>query len=212
MTTQRERAVRNLLGATAAELTTICRRPQNDVLERNLAIGDCLLKRLKPGPTAASKTGPSLRGDGFIDELAKRDLGLGKRLLYHCCRLAAQKLPADVWARMKATGVSWRTARDIGRLIGTAKTEADRNRTLVALMKKLPRAATVKAKRDFQNWLDEQLYPLSDKARYIVLDRVSGRVFSTKLKTSDAAKELVERCTRVTTPSRIRIVKIRKLR
>ena len=205
MTTRHERAVRNLLSETADEITNFCRRHQADVLERNMAIGRCLAKRLDRDPASASE---SLHGDHFIEELTKKNTGLGRRVFYHCLRLAAQELPADVWARMKAARVSWRTARDVGRLVGKAKSEAARTRTLATLMEKLPRNATVKAKRDFQTWLDEQLYPLSGKARHIVLDRVSGRVFSTKLKTFKAAKKLAARRKRLAAPDRICVVRI----
>jgi hypothetical protein len=187
-----------LIEETATKLAKIYHR-QHDELERNLAIGRCLQARLSGPQTSASKASAGQHGRRFIIRLTHRvnlrELGLGLRKLYHCYRLARLGFPPAVWAKIKTAGLSWRQVRDLTRLLGRGD-DNDRAKALATLVEALPPKPTAAGKREFQAWLDRQLNPgrrLPEDARFIVVDRVTGRVFSSKLKRLEKAKRLVKR-------------------
>ncbi|MCX7010649.1 MAG: hypothetical protein NTY53_25960, partial [Kiritimatiellaeota bacterium] len=173
--------LRDLLDETATQIAAIY-RDHTDQLDRNHAIGACLKELLDPPSTTTSPQAPSLYDCHMVKKLTQRvkimKLELGQRKLYHCYRLAAVKGLRDIWPRIKGAGLSWRQVRDLGRLLGRGD-ESVQARTLASLHQILPRKPSPAGKRRVQRWLDKRLNPhrgLPDEARYIVLDRITGRV------------------------------------
>lgn len=203
------------LDVAATKLADICRTHQSDVLERNLQIGKCLRTLLKRPESSKGRATTSRGRRGLLIKLSEMNkvVNLGPRLLYHCHRLAVLNLPPSVWKRMKVAGLSWRQVRDVARLYDR-EDKAGRAKVLAALRKKLTTRNTDQAISNFQAWLDQQLNPhhqLPDDARYIVVDRESGRVFSTKLKTLPAAEQQAARRIHRAATDRIRVVQILQL-